>query len=96
LIQFRKDGIKNAKLQNKEAAYITSLEIEQKNVQRKFGCTFGTWASSTIYKNNIVVKPSATMITCEQPDFRVISKAEQKINIEAYCKAVLHVFLGKE
>lgn len=95
-IQLRNEVIKNAKLENVSAITIASMEAALKNVQRKFGCTFGTWASSTIYQNNLVVKPAATMITCEQPDFRVISKAEQKINIEAYCKAILQVFLGKE
>ncbi len=95
-IALRKEAIKNAKLQNVDATSIAQMETELKNVERKFGCTFGTWASSTIYENNVVVKPAATMITCEQPDFSFISKTEQKINIEAYCKAILHVFLEKE
>ncbi len=95
-IALRKEAIKNAKLQNADATSIAQMETDLISVQRKFGCTFGTWASSTIYEKNVIVKPAATMITCEQPDFSIISKTEQKINIEAYCKAILHVFLEKE
>jgi hypothetical protein len=66
------------------------------------GVSFGTWASTKIYKNDRLVKDAAKMITVELPQYYSFFKGETKVldidklytNTNAYVKALLEDFLS--
>ncbi len=75
---------------------------------KKVGVSFGTWASTEIYKNGILLKKAATVLTLELPQHlqffddkkekvpRKINTQKLSTNTNAYVKSLLEVFLSNQ
>ncbi len=65
------------------------------------GVSFGTWASTRIYKNGQLKKDAATTLTIELPQFYSFADSKNKkypitTNTNAYVKSLVEVFLSNQ